>query len=151
MDQQIRKTSCQQCSVHIEYPAIGFGESIACPSCGERTKLGWDEPLKSITNEKVSRPGRRGKTANGCMGCLGTLGAFIGVFLGLPILGTLLFYLVKAIFGLNSEPGYTGTGAGGGYYNKEIRDGVKAYDPGYQLTPSDERMIRNVANELNKQ
>lgn len=35
----IAKASCQHCGVHIEFEAENDGEFVACPSCGQQTKL----------------------------------------------------------------------------------------------------------------
>jgi Zn finger protein HypA/HybF involved in hydrogenase expression len=35
----IAKCPCQQCGVHIEFEAENDGEFVACPSCGQQTRL----------------------------------------------------------------------------------------------------------------
>src|SRR5512139_4090706 len=38
------KCSCAHCETHLEFPIEAAGAVIACPNCGQETKLVLDEP-----------------------------------------------------------------------------------------------------------
>jgi hypothetical protein len=40
---QYVKGGCKKCGGHIEFPALGLGQTVNCPHCGKRTKLHADD------------------------------------------------------------------------------------------------------------
>lgn len=78
---------------------------------------------------------------NGCAGCVMLL---VGMLVVCFVLGKFLEWL-------NDSNRSAGSSPSAGHYEKEIRDGVKAYDPNRELTPQDEKMIRAAAEELRRQ
>lgn len=155
-DTAFLKAICPRCHGHLEFPAVGVGETAPCPHCGKAMLLE-DLPLGfgAVNSTPAAPKAKPAVTATithytpkladttGCMGCLVPLWYITLLSIALGILGQ----LVAWIFGIDLNNGYRGS-APTSYYEKELRDGVKAYDPTYKLTPADERMLRKMAEDL---
>jgi hypothetical protein len=137
MERQYTKIGCALCGDHIEFPVDNAGEMICCPHCGGKITLQVPNVKETLSLATAPTPPKPASRFSGCLGCLGFL-------VVLFIIGQLLAW----IFGWKEAPPAKSPGVS--YYEKELKDGIKAYDPNHQLTPQDERMIRSTAEELNK-
>ena len=52
--EQLLKGTCGACGGHLEFPAEGAGQDIACPHCGQRTKLlPVRPPARSVSGQRM--------------------------------------------------------------------------------------------------
>jgi hypothetical protein len=166
MEREYKKMSCPKCVGHIEYPADNFGERIFCPHCGSRIELGMDSsrttnaaPLDTFVafiTDAYSRMNRVGKVVSLFASC-------IAVWLIIELFSNANPTIVHTGSNpnvVNSTPissqssqnvSYSAPSPGVTYYQTQIQDGLKAFDPNYKPTPNDELLILSTAQEADKQ
>lgn len=163
MDREYTKMSCPNCVGHIEYPADNFGEKIFCPHCGNRIELGMDSSritnaappattFFALVTETYARMNRTDKVASLFVSFL-AIWLIIGFFSSKNPSNVGASPNPNAVYSTSSsspDASYSAPNPGVTYYQTQIRDGLKAFDPDYKLTPADEQLILSTAIEANK-
>lgn len=78
----VLKTSCQHCGVHIEFDIEAVNQFVACPSCGEQTRLLMPSKPATVSSAPVK--------AN--QHIQSHLAIFVGVVLAIVILGIVISF-----------------------------------------------------------